>query len=301
MASSPGETRELEIFVALIEQGGVSAGARHLGLPPSSATRALQRLESRLRVRLLVRGPGVFRITPEGERCYAAARRILREICELEQTLGDAALPKGRLRVSSSIAFGRIVVLRLLPLFSTEHPDIVVDLNLTDRIVDLQSDEADVAIRVGPLVDSDLRARKLGESSRILVASPGYLSTYGTPTHPCDLDHHNCITLALGRAPSPWPFIIRGTYKERQPVGLLSVDNGEALAQLALGGHGIARVGRFHIADALGAGLLVTLLDEFSAGETESIHCLFLGGTQVPGRIRVFVDFLARSVAPNRL
>lgn len=301
MVGSPGETRELEIFVAVIEQGGVSAGARRLGLLPSSATRALQRLESRLRVRLLVRGPAVFRLTPEGEKCYAAARRILREISELEQTLGDAALPKGRLRISASVAFGRIIVLPLLPLFRTQHPDIVVDLNLTDRIVDLQSGEADVAIRVGPLVDSDLRRRKLGESSRILVASREYLSGFGTPAHPRDLNHHNCITLALRATASAWPFLVSGTFEERQPVGTLSVDNGEALAQLALAGHGIARVGRFHVVDELSSGALVSLLDDFSAGETESIHALFLGGAQVPGRIRVFVDFLGRSVPRNRL
>ncbi len=170
--NSVDRARELEVFTAIVEAGGVSAGGRTVGLSPSGASRTLQRLECRLGVRLLVRASRAFRLTDEGESYYRSGRRILNDLDEVEQTLGDQAVPHGRLRVSSSITFGRVAILPALGTFQHAYPGISMELSLSDHIADLSAGEADLAVRVGDLPDSDLKARKLGESRRILVASP---------------------------------------------------------------------------------------------------------------------------------
>jgi DNA-binding transcriptional LysR family regulator len=290
---SVDRARELEVFSAIVEARGVSAGGRTVGLSPSGASRTLQRLESRLGVRLMVRAGRAFHLTAEGESYYRSGRRILSDLDELEQTLGDRAAPRGRLRVSSSIAFGRIAILPALGAFQQAHPGISMELSLSDHIADLGAGEVDVAVRVGDLPDSDLKARKLGESRRILVASPDYLARRGTPATPEDLAHHNCLRLSFRPLPATWPFCRNGELLDIEVGGNIAVDSGDAMMQLALAGHGIARVGHFHVQRELEAGSLVSLLDDYDAGETEPFHAVFVGGHAVPGRVRAFVDFFA--------
>ncbi|MET4491205.1 LysR family transcriptional regulator [Bradyrhizobium sp. LA7.1] len=293
---SVDRARELEVFAAIVEAAGVSAGGRTVGLSPSGASRTLQRLESRLGVRLLVRASRAFRLTEEGESYYRSGRRILNDLDEVEQTLGDQAAPRGRLRVSSSIAFGRVAILPALGAFQHAYPGISMELSLTDHIADLSAGEADLAVRVGDLPDSDLKARKLGESPRILVASPEYLARSGAPITPEDLTRHNCLRFSFRPLPATWPFRRGDEHFDIEIVGNIAVDNGDAIMQLALAGHGIARVGHFHVQRELEAGRLVPLLEDFDTGETESFHAVFVGGRTIPGRVRAFVDFFAGRV-----
>lgn len=290
---SVDRARELEVFTAIVEAGSVSAGGRTVGLSPSGASRTLQRLESRLGVRLVVRAGRAFRLTAEGESYYRSGRRILGDLDEVEQTIGDRSAPRGRLRVSSSIAFGRIAILPALGAFQHAYPDILVELSLSDHITDLKAGEADVAVRVGDLPDSDLKARKLGESRRILVASPDYLARSGELATPEDLARHNCLRLSFRPLPATWPFRRGDQLIDVEVSGNIAVDSGDAMMHLALAGHGIARVGHFHVQRELEAGLLRPLLEDYDAGETESFHAVFVGGHAVPGRVRAFVDYFA--------
>lgn len=164
---------------------------------------------------------------------------------------------------------------------------------LTDTLVDIAGGQADVAIRFGPLSDSTLTARKLGESRRVIVASPDYLARHGTPLVPEDLHQHNCLNFNFRRAEPVWPFCRSGRDFAMSVKGSIEGNNGETLGQLAAIGVGIARVGAFSVAQEIAEGRLVPILEEFNPGDVEAIHAVFVGGATIPARIRVFVDFLA--------
>lgn len=150
-----------------------------------------------------------------------------------------------------------------------------------------------VAIRFGPLPDSNLTARKLGESRRVVVASPDYLARAGTPRVPEDLHRHNCLNFSFRRAEPVWPFRRDGRDFAMKVRGNIEANNGETLGQLAAIGVGVARVGAFSVAGELADGRLVALLEDFNPGDVEQIHAVFVGGATLPARVRVFVDFLA--------
>ncbi len=285
-------TGEMEIFVTAIEQGSFSAAARLVGLSPSAVSRAVSAIEARLGVRLLLRSTRALALTAEGEAYLRAARRILSDLGDAEQAIADQGAPRGRLRVSASQAHGRLAIVPLIGEFVARYPHILVDISLADRIVDVAGGQADVAIRFGPLADSPLTARKLGENRRVIVAAPAYLERHGTPRMPEDLHAHNCLNFNFRRAEPVWPFR-DGTRNYALAVrGNIEANNGETLGQLAAMGVGIARVGTFSIAEEMARGALVPILEDYNPGDVEAVHAVFAGGANTPARVRVFVDFL---------
>ena len=269
-----------------------SGAGRHLGLSPSAVARAVDRIEARLGVRLLLRSTRALTLTAEGQAYLQAARRILADLDDAERQIADQGAPRGRLRVSAAQAHGRLSIVPLLGDFAARYPHILIDIALTDRLVDVAAGQADVAIRFGPLPDSSLTARKIGETGRLVVASPDYLARAGTPQVPEDLHGHNCLNFNFRRAEPVWPFRRDGRDFALSVRGNVEANNGETLGQLAAAGVGIARVGTFSIARELDEGRLVPLLEAFNPGDVESIHAVFVGGTATPARVRVFVDFL---------
>lgn len=292
-----GRSGEMAVFTAIVEQGSLSAAARTLGLTPSAVSRIVARIEGRLGVRLLVRTTRTLTLTTEGEAYLRAARRILADLAEVEGAIADQASPRGRLRVTASLAHGRLYIVPLLGDFTARYPGIVIDLNLSDRIVDLLAGQADVAVRFGQLADSPLTARKLGENGRVVVASPGYLARHGAPQVPEDLLAHNCLSFNFRRAEPGWPFRRDGRDYALAVTGSIEANNGESLAQLARAGIGVARVGQFAVVDDLASGALVPLLEPFNPQDREPLHALFVGGTAMAARVRVFVDFLVERLA----
>lgn len=292
-----GRSGEMAVFAAIVEQGSLSAAARTLGLTPSAVSRIVARIEGRLGVRLLVRTTRTLTLTTEGEAYLRAARRILADLAEVEGAIADQASPRGRLRVTASLAHGRLYIVPLLGDFTARYPGIVIDLNLSDRIVDVLAGQADVAVRFGQLADSPLTARKLGENGRVVVASPGYLARHGAPQMPEDLLAHNCLSFNFRRAEPGWPFRRDGRDYALAVTGSIEANNGESLAQLARAGIGVARVGRFAVVDDLASGALVPLLESFNPQDREPLHALFVGGTAMAARVRVFVDFLVARLA----
>ncbi|WBQ18361.1 LysR family transcriptional regulator [Sphingobium yanoikuyae] len=285
--------RALETFATVVAEGSFSAAGRLLGLTPSAVSRAVDRIEDRLGVRLLLRSTRALTLTAEGQAYLASARRILADLDEAEQTIADRGAPRGRLRVSAAHSHGRLCIVPLLDEFAQLYPHILVDISLSDRLVDIAGGQADVAIRFGPLADSPLTARKLGENGRVIVASPAYLARHGTPVVPEDLHDHNCLNFNFRRAEPVWPFRKDGRDYALSVRGTIEANNGETLGQLAADGVGITRVGRFSVQPELASGDLVPLLEDYNPGDIETIHAVFLGGTNVPARLRVFVDFLA--------
>lgn len=292
-AEREDRARSLEMFAIVVAEGSFSAAGRLLGLTPSAISRAIDRLEERLGVRLLLRSTRALTLTAEGHAYLCGARRILADLDDVEQEISDQGAPRGRLRISAALSHGRLCVVPLLGEFVQRYPHILVDIGLTDTLVDVAAGQADVAVRFGPLADSPLTARKLGETRRVIVAAPAYLARHGTPRVPEDLHRHNCLSFNFRRAEPVWPFRKDGRDYALSVEGSIEANNGETLGQLAAAGVGITRVGAFSVAEEIASGQLVPLLEEFNPGDVEPIHAVFAGGANTPARVRVFVDFLA--------
>jgi DNA-binding transcriptional LysR family regulator len=284
--------RALEVFTAVVDLGSFSAAGRALDLTPSAVSRTIDRIEARLGVRLLLRSTRALTLTAEGRSYLQAARRILADLNDAEQQIADQGAPRGRLRVSAAQSHGRLCVVPLLGEFVRLYPHILVDIALTDALVDVAGGEADVAIRFGPLADSGLMARKLGETGRVIVASPDYLARSGTPRAPEDLHRHNCLNFNFRRVEPIWPFRRDGQDFSLKVKGTIEANNGETLGELAAQGVGITRVGSLSVVGEIENGRLVPLLEAYNPGDIEHIHAVFVGGGNIPARVRVFVDFL---------
>ncbi len=296
-ANAVDRARELEVFAAVAATGSFSGAGRTLSLTPSAVSRTLDRIEARLGARLLLRTTRALTLTAEGQTYLAAARRILADLDEAEQAIADQGAPRGRIRVSAAVSHGRVCIVPLLGEFTRRYPQILVDINLSDATVDIAAGQADVAIRAGPLTDSPLMARRLAENGRSIVASPDYLARYGEPQTPEDLLGHNCLNFNFRRAEPVWPFRKDGTDYTLKVGGTIEANSGETLLQLALDGVGIARVGDFGIGEAVAQGRLVPLLQTFNPGDREIFHAVFVGGTNMPARVRVFVDYLVERLS----
>ena len=283
----------MEVFAAVADAGSLSAAGRRLDLTPSAVSRTIDRIEGRLGVRLLLRTTRRLTLTAEGQSYLSAARRILADQDDAEQAVADQGAPRGRLRVSAALAHGRMVVVPLLKDFVALYPHILVEISLTDVVVDVAAGQADVAIRFGLLADSGLTARKIGETGRVVVASPDYLARRGEPRTPEDLYDHDCLNFNFRRMEPVWPFRRDGVDFALTVKGPVEANNGETLTQLARDGVGITRVGTFSAEDDIREGRLVPLLEAFNPGDREAIHAVFVGGANTPARVRVFVDFLA--------
>jgi DNA-binding transcriptional LysR family regulator len=296
MSFSPDRMTDLEVFSAVIDAGSFSAAGRRLELASSSVGRIVDRIEARLGVRLLLRTTRSLTLTAEGSAYLTAARRILTDLKETEQAIADQGSPRGRLRVSTSILYGRLFLVPLLGEFRRRYPDILLDISLTDAVVDIAAGQVDVGIRFGPMSDGSLIARKLGETRKVIVASPDYLARHGTPQVPEDLHGHDCLGFNFKRMAPTWPFRKDGRDYSLTIRGSVEANNGETLGQLAAQGVGITRVGAATVFDAIRTGALVPLLEQFNPGDVEEINAVFVGGAHMPARVRCFVDYLVENL-----
>ncbi|CAM5775031.1 LysR family transcriptional regulator [Labrys miyagiensis] len=291
---------EMEVFVAAAELRSFSAAGRKLHLSPSAVSKLVTRIEDRLGARLLVRTTRALQLTPEGETYLARAQAILAAIAETERMIssGGEVVPAGRLRVSASVGFGSRCVVPLLPDFLARYPKVELDFSLTDEVIDLVEERADIALRSGPLRDSSLKARKILESRRVITASPAYVERYGLPATPEDLERHNCLLFNFRRGLDAWPFRDSRTGELRRVSvsGNLSANNGPTMRQLCLDGLGLVRLGRFHVQPDIDAGRMVALLEDYNALDIELIHAVFVGHDHLAARIRAFVDFLVERI-----
>ncbi len=274
-----------------------SAAGRKLKLSPSAVSKLVTRLENRLGTRLVVRSTRLLELTPEGETYLARAQRILAEIADTEEVVsgGGKMRPRGPLVVNASVGFGERYILPLTGEFLCLYPEVQLDITLTDDTVDLIRERIDIAIRHGPLRDSSLMAKRLGESRQVVIASPDYLAQHGTPQVPGDLVRHNCINFNFRRSVDGWPFRDPAAgRRELLPVaGNLKASSGSIIRRFCLSGLGIGRVGRFHVEPDIESGRLTPVLEDFNAGDTEQIHAVYAGHEHLAVRVRAFIDFLA--------
>ncbi len=283
---------EMMVFVRVVEAGSFSEAARLMLMTPSTVSKLIARLEARLGVRLIERSTRRLALTVEGQFYYERSQALLAQLDETEQQIAHGgAEPEGIVRITSSVSFGTTALEPILPAFFEAYPKVIVDLSLSDEVIDLYLDRTDIAIRVGKLPDSNLMARKLGETKRCIVASPAYLERHGTPTTPEELVHHNCLGFNFRRAMPVWPMREGGRIVERMLSGSLLVNNGDTLRRMAIAGVGITRLADYHLRGPIERGELVELLADSDIGVVDEVHALYRGSQFLPARVRAFLDF----------
>lgn len=280
------------ILVAAADAGSLSEAARRTKTPLPTVSRKIAELEEQLGARILVRTSRRLMLTEVGAAYVAACRQILQSIAEAERAVaGEYAAPKGELGVTSSVAFGRLHVAPIVTEFLQAYPDIDARLILTDGVVNLVEARMDVAVRIGDLPDSGLKATRVGEVRPVLCASPGYLAARGRPKLPTELAKHDCVTFEGLSPPDAWRFKAARKDLVVKVRSRLSVNTADAALDAAAAGLGITRVLSYQAQSHIRAGSLVTVLD--ASNETSvPVHLIRAGGL-MPLKVRAFVDFAA--------
>jgi DNA-binding transcriptional LysR family regulator len=287
------DVTDIRTFVKVIERGGFAAASKDLGITPSGVSKLVNRLENRLGVRLLHRTTRRLSLTPEGETYHLRARDILVAIEDAEAEVSRAGRqPRGRLRVNCVPAFALNQLAPMLPNFLARHPQVELELALTDRVVDLLAENADVAIRAGRIDDDSLVARKFGEIRRGLFASPDYLARRGIPHTPEQLRDHDCIGLKLFPSSLQWPFRRDGQVKIIDIRSRVLVDSGEAALQLAIAGCGITRLADLVTSHAVHDARVKPVLTESHVAEPVPLSAVYPQGRHRMPKVRAFLDFL---------
>ena len=279
----------IAVFAEVAERGSFAEAARRLNRSPAAITRAVAELEARLGVRLLNRTTRAVSVTEPGQRFLAGARRVLADFAEIEQAaIGQGSAPRGELRVTAPIVFGRRHVLPLVTDFLAQYPEVSVRLALVDRPVDLVEEGLDVAIRIGALADTSAIATRVGALRRVAVAAPAYLKRRGRPKMPRDLAGHDVIAFSGMDGIERWRFAggVEAAIKPR-----LIVNTAEAAIDAAISGFGITRVLSYQAVDALSDKSLVRVLRDHE-GDDIPVHVLYPDGRYPPPKLRAFLDAL---------
>jgi len=291
------DLNSLKVFVRVAQYLSFKDAAANLGLTPSAVSKAITRLESELGVVLLQRTTRSVGLTDEGQLFFKNCKQILGEIDQAENLLSRATSgPHGRLRVHMTEGFGRRVVMPMMNRFLQSYPMLTVSTEMSDRLVDMANEGFDIDIRIGDVADSRVVARKLGRVKFVVCASHEYLKNFGTPLCPEDLDKHNCLAYShihTGRL-REWRFIENGKVTTKTISGSLQANNSEALLVAAISGLGIVNVAHFIASDAIAAGSVIPILQPYSAPGPE-VHLVYLKSTNVPQKIRAFVDYVSQN------
>lgn len=292
---------ELRIFVKCAECGSFSRAGRALGFSPSSVSRCVDKLESKLAAKLFKRTTRQVTLTDAGQDFLGGARRVL---SELDDALATVQAPKkdmqGSLKISVFETFGRLHVCPLVPCFLHQNPNVRIELMLDNQLVDLYRDEFDLAIRIGRPEDSRLKARKLMTNQMQLCASPGYLEKQGVPADPQVLSDHNCLVLNHGRQITWWHFRKHHDYQKVQVSGNVNSIGGTPLLEAARQGIGITMLADWMLAEDIKKGTLVSILPLWQpslyASGSGDIYAVFLNDRYMKPALRSFIEFLCDQI-----
>ncbi|WP_251961960.1 LysR family transcriptional regulator [Pseudomonas sp. Marseille-Q5299] len=291
----------MKVFVAVGELESFAAAARRLDISPAAVTRAVSALEDMLGVKLLLRTTRSVRLTQAGGRYLEDTRHILASISEAnEAAAGINATPKGELAVTAPILFGKKFVMPSIVRYLQRYPEVDVSAYFLDRIVNMVEEGMDVAVRIGPLPDSGLKALRVGRVRRMLCASPEYLARHGVPQHPSDLPAHAVIATTNLSPRSGWRF---GVTDEPTLVRIkprLTVTSNDGAIAAAVGGLGIARLLSYQVVDEIASGQLQVLLADYEEAPWP-IHVLHRESKHGSAKVRMFVDLLAHELRAQGL
>jgi DNA-binding transcriptional LysR family regulator len=289
----------MAVFARVVEARSFSAAATQLGMSRSAVSKAIAGLEDRLGARLLNRTTRRLALTEIGQAFYERCARIVAEAEEAELAVSRLqATPRGTLRVAAPVSFGTLHLAPALPDFMVRHPDLRVEIDLADRIVDLIEEGYDLALRIAALPDSSLVARRIADNHMVVCAAPSYWRRRGRPSEPRGLARHACITYAYHRTPNEWPFAgPDGRFTVRVDGPLMS-NNGDLSLAAALAGLGVVMLPCFLCGSDLAAGRLEQVLGEWMPPPT-GIHAVYPPGRHLSAKVRAFVDFLVERFGPQ--
>jgi len=290
----------IEQFCKAAETGNFTSAAESLGLTPAAVSRSISRLEQHLGVRLFLRTTRAVKLTPEGELYWKECRVALEQIAEVERAItGAQTVPSGPLRISVSAAYGTFRLLPLMPRFTALHPQIDIEISISDKIIDFVEEGFDVAIRLGTPLDSRLVAFKLEDAMLGVFGTPGYLAKKGKPGNIDELDEHDCIQYIspnTGR-PLQWLFTDeQGAPMEKPITSRMRVLN-DALGAVAWvnAGGGLYQTYQFAVGDAVRRGDLIEVLQSYG-GRSRPFSILYPQNRHLSARVRAFVEFLRAAV-----
>lgn len=282
----------IETYVAVVETGSFSAAARRLKVGQPAVSKSVAQLESTLGVSLLLRSNRQLTPTDAGRAYYAYARRALDEAEEADQAArGSAVALTGSIRVCAAVTFARLHVIPRLKAFLDAHPGLSIDVMLDDRNVDLLEEGIDVALRMGELPDSVMTARRIGQSRRLVVATPAYLALVGTPQSPDDLVGHEAVVYERGGGGSAWRFTRDGREVSLVIAGRLRVTAAEGVRAAVLADMGLAVVSEWMFAPELADGRVVELLPQWTLPPID-LWAVYPSGRRAGAKARAFVDFV---------
>ena len=284
---------DFEAFAAIVDKGSLTAAARHLGRSLQSVSRSLASLERAVGVELVRRTTRRSSPTDAGT---AFHRRLTAALAEIEaaqlETSNRRAEASGLLRVTGSTAFAPLYVVPALPAFLKAHPRVDVELDLSDGYVDLVGEGFDLAVRIGELPDSSLKARRLANSRRVIFGAPGYFAEHGRPRRPEHLKHHQCIVRTAAREGNAWPFRVDGRLKSVAVVGRFRTSNAMAANEAAVRGLGIANAPLWQVRALVDRGAVELILTRFEPPPVP-IHAVWPATRVLPARTQLFIEFLA--------
>jgi len=290
------EIQELEILVAVVKHGNFSKAADALKIAASVVSRSIQKLEIKLNVKIVNRTTRKMNLTQEGEWLYQEAVSIIDKVAGVERYLNDVQeCPQGTIRVDAATPFALHAVAPVISGFKTQFPKVNIVLTSSESIIDLIDRNVDVAIRIGDLRDSSLKARKLGDSYRKVYASPEYLKKHGKITNAGDLALHTCLGFLKPEKLNSWPVVAEnGEWVKIKPD--VVADSGETIKQLAIQGCGLACISSFTAEQDVLAGKLVCVLKKATQLVPIPIYAVFYSDNEMNLRVRCFLDYLVKHV-----
>jgi DNA-binding transcriptional LysR family regulator len=285
--------QRIDVFIEVAKQRSFAKAARRLGISGPAASKQVAMLEQELGVKLLHRTTRIVTLTDEGTLYFDRARLALDELHEAASTIQELkSMPRGTLKVNAPLSFGHMHLLPMFSGFAARYPELMLDISLEDRTIDILSEGYDVVIRIGALHDSSLVVRPLGECPIIPVASPAYLALRGTPSTPADLKKHRLITYALSTT-NEWKFKDpSGKIGSIREPGAFRANTAEMMVQAALDGVGITILPLFSVATFIQSGQLVPLLDGYRTYPTRHIVALMPPNRYRSTKVRLFIDWL---------
>ncbi len=290
---------EFQVFVAVVDTGSITEAAEQLEQTVSATSRTLGRLETKLQTTLMRRTTRRLELTEEGEVFLRHARAILASVDDAEEQMAlRRKRPAGRLRVDAATPFMLHVIVPLVRGFRERFPDVELELNSNEGIVDLLEKRTDVAFRIGPLKDSTLHARPIGNSRLRLLASPAYLKRYGTPTKVEQLEQHQLLGFTQPESLNVWP--LRCSDDDMLHITpTISAASGETLRHLALGGEGITCLSDFMTREDRRKGAFVQVLTRHTLNVSQPVNAVYYRNTALASRITCFVDHVVQSLGEH--
>jgi len=286
----------MSVFVAVVDANGFAGAARKLNISPPAVTRAINELETHLKVRLLTRTTRVVRVTDVGARYVEDCRRILTEVAEADESAsGMHDSPRGRLTVTAPALFGTLFVTPIVTAYLTRYPEVNVACWFLDRVVNMMEEGVDVAVRIGPLADSSMQAIQVGSVRRVICAAPSYLAEHGIPLTPDELAAHTVIS-ASGVTPAPeWRLYEAGEPRIVKVKPRMTTTTNDSAVSAAVSGFGVVRLMSYQVAEHLRQGRLKILLSEFEAPALP-IHLVHREGRHASRRARAFLDLAIQTL-----